>query len=42
VPGLEARSGEGNHQDRCWLGPEQKRNLRVLGSGEIGLEAKAS
>jgi oligopeptide/dipeptide ABC transporter ATP-binding protein len=42
VPPLEARTGEGGHRDRCWLSPEQKRNLRVLDSGDIGLEAKAS
>jgi len=42
VPGLEARSGESGHLDRCWLNPEQKRNLRVMESGEIGLEAPAA
>ncbi len=42
VPGLEARTGEGAHRDRCWLSPEQKRNLRVMESGEIGLEAPAA
>jgi oligopeptide/dipeptide ABC transporter ATP-binding protein len=42
VPPLEARAGEGGHLDRCWLAPEQKRNLRVLDSGDIGLEAPAA
>ena len=42
VPPLDARTGEGNHLDRCWLSPEQKRNVRVLESGEIGLEAPAA
>jgi oligopeptide/dipeptide ABC transporter ATP-binding protein len=42
VPPLEVRIGEGNHADRCWLSPEQKRNLRVLDSGDIGLEAPAA
>jgi oligopeptide/dipeptide ABC transporter ATP-binding protein len=42
VPPLEVRIGEGSHADRCWLPPEQKRNLRVLDSGDIGLEAPAA
>jgi oligopeptide/dipeptide ABC transporter ATP-binding protein len=42
VPPLEVRIGEGDHADRCWLSPEQKRNLRVLESGDIGLEAPAA
>jgi oligopeptide/dipeptide ABC transporter ATP-binding protein len=42
VPPLEVRAGEGGHADRCWLSPEQKRNLRVLESGDIGLEAPAA
>jgi oligopeptide/dipeptide ABC transporter ATP-binding protein len=42
VPPLEVRIGEGSHADRCWLSPEQKRNLRVLDSGDIGLEAPAA
>jgi oligopeptide/dipeptide ABC transporter ATP-binding protein len=41
VPQLEARIGE-SHLDRCWLTPEQKRNLRVLKTGDIGLEAPAA
>jgi oligopeptide/dipeptide ABC transporter ATP-binding protein len=42
VPGLEARGGIGDHRDRCWLSPEQKQTLRVVGSGDIGLEAPAA
>jgi peptide/nickel transport system ATP-binding protein len=42
VPPLEVRIDEGNHADRCWLSAEQKRNLRVLESGDIGLEAPAA
>ncbi len=42
VPGLEARAGEGAHRDRCWLAPEQKQVLRVLDTGEIGLEVPAA
>jgi oligopeptide/dipeptide ABC transporter ATP-binding protein len=39
VPPLEARAAEPGHLDRCWLPPEKKRALRVMESGEIGLEA---
>jgi oligopeptide/dipeptide ABC transporter ATP-binding protein len=39
VPGLEIRGGGADHEDRCWLSPEQKKTLRVIESGEIGLEA---
>jgi len=38
-PDLERRGGSDGHLDRCWLSPEQKQTLRVLESGEIGLEA---
>jgi oligopeptide/dipeptide ABC transporter ATP-binding protein len=38
VPPLEARAGAAAHLDRCWLGGEQKRTLRVIAEGEIGLE----
>jgi oligopeptide/dipeptide ABC transporter ATP-binding protein len=38
-PPLEHRGGEGAHLDRCWLSPEQKREVRTGESGEIGLEA---
>jgi len=38
-PGLESRGGEASdHRDRCWLGPEQKREKRQV-EGQIGLEA---
>jgi oligopeptide/dipeptide ABC transporter ATP-binding protein len=39
VPGLEVRGGEPGHADRCWLAPDQKQRLRVLDTGEIGLES---
>jgi peptide/nickel transport system ATP-binding protein len=39
VPGLEARlPGDPNHRDRCWLPPEQKKKLREVEPGRIGLE----
>jgi len=39
LPGLDARLAEAPaHQDRCWLGPETKRERRVI-EGKIGLEA---
>ncbi len=41
VPKLEDRGGEAGHPDRCWLSPDQKRTLRVLESGEIGLREPA-
>jgi peptide/nickel transport system ATP-binding protein/oligopeptide transport system ATP-binding protein len=37
-PSLEAR-GDGGHPDRCWLGLEDKRRLREVGAGVIGLAA---
>jgi peptide/nickel transport system ATP-binding protein len=40
VPPLEARAG-GLQLDRCWLSPEQKRELREIRPGEIGLPDKA-
>jgi oligopeptide/dipeptide ABC transporter ATP-binding protein len=40
VPPLEARAGHGDHLDRCWLSPEQKRALRTV-EEEIGLAAPA-
>jgi oligopeptide/dipeptide ABC transporter ATP-binding protein len=40
IPPLEDRSA--GHADRCWLSAEQKKNLRVLESGDIGLEAPAA
>ena len=39
-PALEDRGG--GHPDRCWLSAEQKKTLRVLESGDIGLEAPAA
>jgi oligopeptide/dipeptide ABC transporter ATP-binding protein len=38
TPPLKARSGSPTHLDRCWLEPDQKRDLRVISTGEIGLE----
>jgi oligopeptide/dipeptide ABC transporter ATP-binding protein len=39
LPPLEARVPESaEHQDRCWLTPEEKRQKRVV-EGQIGLEA---
>ncbi|HEU5063494.1 MAG TPA: ABC transporter ATP-binding protein [Solirubrobacterales bacterium] len=39
LPPLEARVPEsGEHRDRCWLTPEEKRQKRVV-DGQIGLEA---
>jgi oligopeptide/dipeptide ABC transporter ATP-binding protein len=35
-PALMPRLG-GPHVDRCWLDPEQKRKLRTMAGGEIGL-----
>jgi peptide/nickel transport system ATP-binding protein/oligopeptide transport system ATP-binding protein len=38
LPGLDARLSEAPaHRDRCWLGPETKRERRQV-EGEIGLE----
>jgi oligopeptide/dipeptide ABC transporter ATP-binding protein len=42
VPGLEQRGGTAGHRDRCWLSGEQKKTLRVLESGDIGLEIPAA
>jgi peptide/nickel transport system ATP-binding protein len=36
VPPLEARMGEAEHLDRCWLSVEEKREKRVV-EGRIGL-----
>jgi oligopeptide/dipeptide ABC transporter ATP-binding protein len=38
-PALERRGGGEDHLDRCWLAPERKQCVRVLASGDIGLEA---
>jgi peptide/nickel transport system ATP-binding protein/oligopeptide transport system ATP-binding protein len=42
VPDLEQRGGSPGHRDRCWLTGEQKKTLRVLDSGDIGLEMPAA
>ena len=43
TPGLEARAdGAAGHRDRCWLDPQRKRDLRVVGEGQIGLEAEGA
>ncbi len=42
MPPLEERIPERGHTDRCWLPPEQKKTLRVVGTGEIGLEEPAA
>ncbi len=39
TPPLEARSGIAGQLDRCWLGTDRKRAVRLISSGEIGLEA---
>ena len=36
-----ALDGHRDHLDRCWLTPEQKRELREVRPGEIGLDPKA-
>ncbi len=41
VPPLDVRVG-GEHADRCWLSVEQKKTLRVMHSGDIGLEEPAA
>jgi peptide/nickel transport system ATP-binding protein/oligopeptide transport system ATP-binding protein len=42
VPPLEARRSDApSHLDRCWLDPDDKRSLRELEPGEIGLHPKA-
>jgi len=42
VPALEQRTLTPGHVDRCWLEPERKQTLRVVSSGEIGLEEPAA
>jgi len=42
VPRLEVRGGEAGHTDRCWLSAEQKKALRVVEEGHIGLEVPAA
>ncbi len=41
VPPLESHlQGTPEHQDRCWLGVEEKKTKREVRPGEIGLDAK--
>jgi peptide/nickel transport system ATP-binding protein len=41
VPPLEARiTGEPQHRDRCWLSVDEKRKVREVAPGEIGLPTK--
>ena len=42
TPALEQRIPTPAHVDRCWLEPERKQTLRVISSGEIGLEEPAA
>jgi oligopeptide/dipeptide ABC transporter ATP-binding protein len=41
LPELEQRGGGRGHDDRCWLTPAKKQELRVVEGGEIGLSAPA-
>jgi len=43
VPALEVRDpASPDHQDRCWLSLEDKRDLRQISEGQFGLEAKGA
>jgi len=43
VPALDARLPDApGHLDRCWLGPEDKRRLRLVSDGQIGLAAETT
>ena len=42
VPELAQRGATGDHLDRCFLSGEQKKTLRTMESGDIGLEAPAA
>ena len=42
TPPLEQRGGTAGHMDRCWLEAGQKKTLRVVRSGDIGLEEPAA
>ena len=42
TPTLEQRGGTTGHRDRCWLDAQQKKTMRVLDSGDIGLEEPAA
>jgi oligopeptide/dipeptide ABC transporter ATP-binding protein len=41
VPGLERRVEDAGHLDRCWLTPEQKKELRQVGD-QIGLQIEGT
>jgi peptide/nickel transport system ATP-binding protein len=41
VPGLEHRVEDAGHLDRCWLSPEQKKQLRQVGD-QIGLQIEGT
>jgi oligopeptide/dipeptide ABC transporter ATP-binding protein len=40
VPELASRVEADGHEDRCWLSPDEKRDLRALEEGRIGLQAE--
>jgi oligopeptide/dipeptide ABC transporter ATP-binding protein len=42
APPLVQRVNDPGHLDRCWLDAERKRTLRVVSSGEIGLQEPAA
>ena len=42
TPELEARFGDPQHLDRCWLSPDRKRELRAVEGEQIGLEEPAA
>jgi peptide/nickel transport system ATP-binding protein/oligopeptide transport system ATP-binding protein len=42
VPPLEPRVGPAEHRDRCWLGVDEKRRLREVADGEIGLASEGT
>ena len=42
TPALEQRSITPGHLDRCWLEPPRKQTLRVVSTGDIGLEDPAA
>jgi peptide/nickel transport system ATP-binding protein/oligopeptide transport system ATP-binding protein len=42
VPGLEQRIETAGHRDRCWLAPDDKRRLREVGEGRIGLAVEGT
>jgi oligopeptide/dipeptide ABC transporter ATP-binding protein len=42
TPALEQRMSDPGHLDRCWLPPDKKKALRIVSSGEIGLEEPAA